>query len=251
MLQLELTPGEPVEIPQLGTSVRLAEVRRSNANGPVSRNPHVREVAVLEFADLNGEPAEEADKQSSAARYLVRLKPSWPGQKRRSVRFDPATGAQVLAGGEIDRVIEFAPGEVVELDEVEMRAVSADVGVCIEHVRLDEKGRPRVSEDPVEIAGVAEPTAEPHATPAARRKAGTSARAPDETGDDPEIDIPPQIVNALHAADLHTTQDVVNYLDSGRCLTDLKGIGDKSAETILRVIDGMKQETTHRMDSRG
>ena len=65
---------------------------------------------------------------------LVRLLRSWNGGFRRTVRDED--------GQELD-VLKFAPGEVLELDELEMAAIKDDLGKALEEVELvDNKFRP-------------------------------------------------------------------------------------------------------------
>lgn len=83
--------------------------------------------------------------------YLVRLKGNWPGNFRRSVRHDHDSGEQVLTGGDVVGVLDFSPGQEVTLSEEEYQAVAADIGLALEHIDLDEKNRPRPSDEPVEV----------------------------------------------------------------------------------------------------
>lgn len=63
------------------------------------------------------------------------LKPRWPGNFRRTI----------LVGGE-SKVIEFHPGDPVEVTDEEFAALAPDIGVAVFEVERDEKGRPRYVE---------------------------------------------------------------------------------------------------------
>lgn len=142
--------------------------------------------------------------------YLVRLKANWPGNFRRSVRRDTESGEQVLHGGEITHVMEFTPGEVAELNEEEFRAISADIGVCIEHVNIDGNGRPRTSEDPVEVDD----------------SVGNSDRW---------LDVPHNVLTSLAKAGIQSRETLDVYMADNE-LTDLIGIGESSATAIREAL---------------
>lgn len=77
----------------------------------------------------------------------VMLKKNWPGVFHRSVRTQK---------GELVKRLAFAPGEPVELDELELAAVSADLRKKIlVPVNLDAKRRPRVLDLQPAVAEVA------------------------------------------------------------------------------------------------
>jgi hypothetical protein len=74
----------------------------------------------------------------------VMLRRNWPGNFRRSIRNEK---------GEVLRVIEFAPGQAVEVLDDEMPSVQADLGHALQLVTLDKKNRPRV----IPVAAANEP----------------------------------------------------------------------------------------------
>lgn len=68
-------------------------------------------------------------------KHEVMLKPNWPGGFRRTIKV-----------GDESKVLEFAPGEPVEVTAEELKALKADIGVSIFEIERDEKGRPRYIE---------------------------------------------------------------------------------------------------------
>jgi hypothetical protein len=83
----------------------------------------------------------------------IMLKPNWPGIFHRTV----GTGEQA-------KRLEFAPGEPVEVDADQFKALKADIGVSLFEIERDEKGRPRYIEtvetpDPTKEEKTPEPAA--------------------------------------------------------------------------------------------
>lgn len=72
----------------------------------------------------------------------VMLKTNWPGKFRRTI----TTGKK---GKEVKRLLEFTPGEPVELSAAEVEALRTDIGPALQPVEFDEKARPRVITDDV------------------------------------------------------------------------------------------------------
>lgn len=85
---------------------------------------------------------------------FVMLKKNWPGNFRRTI----TTGKK---GKETKRVLEFTPGEPVELTPAEVDALRSDIGVALQPVEFDEKARPRVITDDVVADESTEPSIEP------------------------------------------------------------------------------------------
>lgn len=75
---------------------------------------------------------------------LVMLRKDWPTKFRRSIRDNKGK----LTG----RVLGFEPGETVSLTSKEIEAVQSDIGVSLMPIELDEKQRPRVIHDEVDVA---------------------------------------------------------------------------------------------------
>lgn len=84
----------------------------------------------------------------------VMLKKTWPANFRRTI----TTGKK---GKETKRVLEFRPGVPVELTAAEVEAVRADIGVALQPIEFDEKARPRVISDEVDVDEPAEQSIEP------------------------------------------------------------------------------------------
>lgn len=89
----------------------------------------------------------------------VMLRPNWPGGFRRTIKV-----------GEESKVLNFAPGEALEVTPEELKALSGDLGKSLFEIERDEKGRPRFIESDVE--------------PAPSDPTRTKPAAKDETGDD-------------------------------------------------------------------
>ena len=73
---------------------------------------------------------------------FVMLKKNWPGNFRRTIKVGKK-------GKETEKVLEFTPGEPVELTAQEVEALRSDIGVSLQPVEFDEKARPRVITDEV------------------------------------------------------------------------------------------------------
>lgn len=84
----------------------------------------------------------------------VMLKKNWPGKFRRTITIGKK-------GKETKRVLEFVPGVPVELTAAEIEAVRPDIGVALQPIEFDEKARPRVISDEVEVDEPAEQSVEP------------------------------------------------------------------------------------------
>lgn len=84
----------------------------------------------------------------------VMLKKNWPGNFRRTIKIGKK-------GKEVTQVLEFTPGVPVELTPAEIEAVRADIGVALQPIEFDEKARPRVISDEVEVDEPAEQSVEP------------------------------------------------------------------------------------------
>jgi hypothetical protein len=69
--------------------------------------------------------------------HLIMLKPSWPGNFRRSIRNKK---------GDVTKILEFTPGEAVEVTKSELESLGPDIGVCLFPARLDDSGRGRMVE---------------------------------------------------------------------------------------------------------
>ncbi len=179
-------------------------------------------------------------------RYLVKLKDNWPSDFRRCVRFDPESGEQVLQGGEIARVLEFSPGQVAELSEEDFFAVAADIGVCLENVSVDKKGRSRVSDEPVLAAENDEASDDEKAGSGDPAK---SVEAPKELVDDDgplaisKLALRKPIVDALLVAGLEHIPDLVEFRTKSP-LTEIKGIGLPSAKEIEEVLDKLASDSS-------
>lgn len=78
----------------------------------------------------------------SVSMPYVMLKTNWPGKFRRTI----TTGKK---GKEVKRLLEFTPGEPVELSAAEVEALRSDIGPALQPVEFDEKARPRVITDDV------------------------------------------------------------------------------------------------------
>lgn len=76
---------------------------------------------------------------------LVMLKRSWPGQFHRTVRDE---------SGQPLRRLDFAPGEPLQLDELEHAACADAIPAALVYCALDEKGRARPVDEPVELSDV-------------------------------------------------------------------------------------------------
>ena len=85
---------------------------------------------------------------------FVMLKRTWPGNFRRTITIGKK-------GKETKRVLEFSPGVPVELTPSEVDALRSDIGVALQPVEFDEKARPRVISDEVEVDEPAEQSIEP------------------------------------------------------------------------------------------
>ena len=75
----------------------------------------------------------------------VMLKRDWPSTFRRTVR-----------NVKKPNMLEFNPGEPVELNAKELEAVKADIGVCLMPCERDAKGKARIITDEVETEEEAE-----------------------------------------------------------------------------------------------
>lgn len=84
----------------------------------------------------------------------VMLKKNWPGNFRRTI----TTGKK---GKETKRVLVFSPGVPVELTAAEIEAVRSDIGAALQPIEFDEKARPRVISDDVDVDESAEQSIEP------------------------------------------------------------------------------------------
>lgn len=84
---------------------------------------------------------------------FVMLRRDWPRSFRRTV-------CETKRGKLVDRVIEFDPGVPVDLTANEVESLRSDIGVSLMPVELDEKARPRVITDEVDVAEEAEVVAE-------------------------------------------------------------------------------------------
>ena len=84
----------------------------------------------------------------------VMLKKDWPGNFRRTITIGKK-------GKEVKKVLEFTPGVPVELTPAEIEAVRPDIGVALQPIEFDEKARPRVISDEVEVDEPAEQSVEP------------------------------------------------------------------------------------------
>lgn len=72
---------------------------------------------------------------SAKQRREVMLKPGWPWQFHRTV-----------AVGDTKKILEFSPGEPVEVTDEEFAGLSKDIGICLFEIERDEKGRARAIE---------------------------------------------------------------------------------------------------------
>lgn len=151
--------------------------------------------------------------------YSVMLKGNWPGNFRRSVRDEQ---------GKVLKVLEFTPGVPVEVNDEELAAITPDIGVCIVHVQCDDKGRPRIVEDPVEVAD------EPAADEPTEKTADESEDDQDGPKTVRDAGVPGPICEALQDAGLDELDQLAAYLHAGNAYTDIKGIGPKSAEVLER-----------------
>lgn len=85
---------------------------------------------------------------------FVMLKRNWPANFRRTISIGKK-------GKEIKRQLEFSPGVPVELTAAEVEALRSDIGVALQPIEFDEKARPRVISDEVEVDEPAEQSVEP------------------------------------------------------------------------------------------
>jgi hypothetical protein len=75
----------------------------------------------------------------------VMLQKTWPGNFRRTIT------TKSRGGKEARRTLEFIPGVPVDLTGDEVSALMPDIGVSLLPIELDEKARPRIIEDAVDI----------------------------------------------------------------------------------------------------
>lgn len=85
---------------------------------------------------------------------FVMLKRNWPANFRRTISIGKK-------GKEIKKQLEFSPGVPVELTAAEVEALRSDIGVALQPIEFDEKARPRVISDEVEVDEPAEQSVEP------------------------------------------------------------------------------------------
>lgn len=85
---------------------------------------------------------------------FVMLKRNWPGNFRRTITIGKK-------GKETKKVLEFSPGVPVELTAQEVDALRSDIGPALQPIEFDEKARPRVISDEVEVDEPAEQSIEP------------------------------------------------------------------------------------------
>jgi hypothetical protein len=85
---------------------------------------------------------------------FVMLKRNWPGNFRRTI----TSGKK---GKETKKVLEFSPGVPVELTPAEVEALRSDIGPALQPIEFDEKARPRVISDEVEVDTPEEHPVEP------------------------------------------------------------------------------------------